>query len=203
MADSTGEPAFLFDLYGVLIREHGSAQFDRVARAVGEPEKNDRVHELYEGLRPDLDAGRVSELNYWNQIALRVGLIDLDVQEVINADYRGLYEGFEDAIDYVLGLKAAGHRVGILSNVPPGLGRLVREHHSGWLEQLDAVNLSFEIGAAKPEPMAFHVAVQSLGVDAGEVIFVDDRLPNVEAARAEGLRAIHYTTLENLKEQLR
>lgn len=198
----TDPQTFLFDLYGVLIRDHGSAQFERVARAVGEPEKNERLHELYEQLRPDLDAGRVSELNYWNQIALRVGLTDLDAQEVITADYRGLHEGDAAAIEFLLGLKAAGHRVGVLSNAPPGLAKLVREHHSGWLEQLDAVLFSCEIGAAKPEPMAFHLAVQALGVEAGEIIFIDDRPVNVAAARAEGLRAIHYTTLDDLKEQL-
>lgn len=193
---------FLFDLYGVLIKEHGAVQFERVARAVGEPSKNDKLHEVYESLRLDLDAGRVSEVNYWNQVKLLVGLEFLDIQEVIAADYRGLYERDQDMVDYVLSLKAKGHRIGILSNIPEGLAKLLKEHNSEWLDQLDAVTLSCDIGAAKPEPKSFHVALEALGEQAEDVTFIDDRLRNIEAAREEGLNAIHFTGLDSLKESI-
>nr|WP_245670312.1 HAD family phosphatase [Corynebacterium crudilactis] len=193
---------FLFDLYGVLIKEHGSAQFERVARAVGEPSKNDKLRAAYESLRLDLDAGRVHELNYWNQVKLLAGLEYLDIQEVIAADYKGLYECDQDMVDYVLSLKSEGHRIGILSNVPEGLAKLVREHNSEWLDQLDAVTLSCDIGAAKPESQAFHIALEALGADPADVTFIDDRLRNIEAAREEGLHAIHFTGLAALKESL-
>lgn len=193
---------FLFDLYGVLIKEHGPAQFERVARAVGEPEKNEKLHAVYESLRLDLDAGRVSEDSYWNQVKVLVGLEYLDIPEVVEADYRGLYERDEEMVDFVLGLKAQGHRIGILSNLPKGLAALVRQHNSDWLDQLDAVTLSCEIGAAKPEPKAFHAAVDALGVPPEEVTFIDDRLPNVEVAREEGLNAIQFMGFDDLKRAL-
>ncbi|WP_231133835.1 MULTISPECIES: HAD-IA family hydrolase [Corynebacterium] len=64
------------------------------------------------------------------------------------------------------------------------------------------MTLSCDIGAAKPEPKSFHVALESLGEKAEDVTFIDDRLRNIEAAREEGLNTIHFTGLDSLKESI-
>ncbi|WP_080792675.1 HAD family hydrolase [Corynebacterium pacaense] len=192
-------PAFLFDVFGVLIRTQGRAHLERIDRELGEPGRSQRLMEVYAELRPALDAGRVSETNYWNQIRLRAGLEFLDPAEAIEVDYRGVVEEENrDVVDLVLDLRARGYRVGILSNIPEGLARDLRNAHSTWLDKVDSVTFSYEIGAAKPEPEAFHAALESLGVPAERVIFIDDTERNVAAAREEGLQAIHFRGIDSL-----
>jgi putative hydrolase of the HAD superfamily len=47
---------------------------------------------------------------------------------------------------------------------------------------------------AKPDPAFYRHAEQRLGAAGGDVIFLDDALANVEAARSLGWRAIHYSS---------
>ncbi|MDN6237270.1 MAG: HAD family phosphatase, partial [Corynebacterium flavescens] len=166
--------AFLFDVFGVLIKSQGKAHVERIERELGQPHKTSKMMEVYNELRPALDAGRVSEISYWNQIKLRAGLEFLDPVEAIEVDYRGVVDlPNREVIDFMLELKDRGHTVGILSNIPPGLADDLREKHSAWLDRLDAVNFSYEIDAAKPEAEAFHHALESLGRPAGSVVFID------------------------------
>jgi len=61
---------------------------------------------------------------------------------------------------------------------------------------------SCRIGAVKPEPAAFHWCLAELGVDATDVLFVDDRQENVTAAEAVGIRAKLFVGAEDLLDHL-
>jgi HAD superfamily hydrolase (TIGR01509 family) len=62
--------------------------------------------------------------------------------------------------------------------------------------------LSFELGAAKPEPAIYLRCLESLGVEPGEAIFVDDRRENVEAGRALGIEAMLFEGEDALSAEL-
>ncbi len=53
--------------------------------------------------------------------------------------------------------------------------------------------VSCQTGVRKPEPAAFQIALDRLGVAPGEVVFVDDSQTNVDAAAALGMRAVRAT----------
>src|SRR5262245_27834572 len=57
---------------------------------------------------------------------------------------------------------------------------------------------SCEMGLRKPEPAAFAHIVNELGAPAGCILFFDDSLANVEAARACGLQGVHVTSDETV-----
>lgn len=52
-------------------------------------------------------------------------------------------------------------------------------------------------GCAKPEPLIYEKAITGFDVDPATTLFIDDLLPNIEAARAAGLQAIHYDALDH------
>jgi HAD superfamily hydrolase (TIGR01509 family) len=54
------------------------------------------------------------------------------------------------------------------------------------------------LGVAKPDPEYFRIADERLGAD--EVVFIDDALSNVEAARTHGWTAIHYPAETNWRQ---
>ena len=53
----------------------------------------------------------------------------------------------------------------------------------------------------KPEPGIYRYAIEGLGVEPGEALFLDDRLENVEGARALGLHSEIFTTWEDFLER--
>ncbi len=58
------------------------------------------------------------------------------------------------------------------------------------------------IQAAKPDSKAFAIVCRELEASPGELLFIDDALANVEAARAVGWRAIHFKGAAALREEL-
>ena len=75
-------------------------------------------------------------------------------------------------------LRSRGLKLGIVANHWPEPAWVVREEIAefGVLERVDAVVLSGEVGARKPEPAIFEYALEVLGVEPFEAMFVGDRL---------------------------
>lgn len=62
----------------------------------------------------------------------------------------------------------------------------------GYDDLFDQSFYSCELGAAKPDPAYFSLVLDRLGAQAGEVLFVDDSVANVDGARGVGLLAEHW-----------
>jgi 2-haloalkanoic acid dehalogenase type II len=100
-----------------------------------------------------------------------------------------LIELFEDAVETIRGLRARGLKIGILTNGPSELQRR-KLRRIGIEDEVDAVAVSEEIGASKPDPQAYERAVAMLGLEADEVAMVGDHVVNdVAGALAAGLAA--------------
>ena len=56
----------------------------------------------------------------------------------------------------------------------------------------DAGIYSYEVRASKPNRVIYEITAKQLGIDPAATFFIDDLLPNIEAARALGFRAHHY-----------
>ncbi len=88
-------------------------------------------------------------------------------------------------------LKASGARVHALSNFAHEKFALAAAAYP-FLRTFDVAVISGHEGVAKPDRRIFEILLARVGRPAGELLFVDDSLRNVEAARALGLQAIHY-----------
>lgn len=69
-------------------------------------------------------------------------------------------------------------------------------------QYFDELVISSETGLAKPDPGIFLHTLHKLGLDAREVVFIDDNSANVAAAESLGIKAIHFKNAEDLEEQL-
>jgi len=90
--------------------------------------------------------------------------------------------------------------VALLSNASSHL--LIDLELCGIADSFDAVVSSADIGVAKPAAGAFEAAAERVGVSLDSVLFVDDTLSHVEAARALGMRAERFADVDELREQL-
>lgn len=85
----------------------------------------------------------------------------------------------------------ATYKTAMLSNISvEGLAR--RFSQTELDEHFDVAIASGAIGFAKPEPEAYEVTADRLGVRLQECMMVDDRIVCVDGARATGMQAIHY-----------
>ncbi|HEX5855308.1 MAG TPA: hypothetical protein VFZ57_06775 [Thermoanaerobaculia bacterium] len=63
--------------------------------------------------------------------------------------------------------------------------------------------LSFEVGAAKPEPAHFHAALGRAGARSENAVYADDRPELVDAARTLGIDGFVVTDPDDLASELR
>jgi putative hydrolase of the HAD superfamily len=93
-------------------------------------------------------------------------------------------------------LRDRGLRLAVVTNTWPDPPKLVRREFDelGVTPLVDAVVLSGEVGARKPEPAIFEAALAALGVAAEDAVFVGDRLVDDVA----GAAAVGMTTVQAL-----
>ena len=58
--------------------------------------------------------------------------------------------------------------------------------------RFNAGTYSHEVRASKPGPEIYQHAIRAHGLEPGRTFFIDDLLPNIEAARQLGFQAHHY-----------
>lgn len=145
----------------------------------------------------DMLADKISERGYWalraKETGARVGE-DWDMLAMIRrtlGDDPNLHVRPE-ARDFVFLAKAAGRRVGILSN------ELELFYGAGTMAKLDILKLMDSLVDAthtkilKPDPRAYALGCEALGLSPQNVVFIDDQPRNIEGARAAGLIAIQF-----------
>jgi putative hydrolase of the HAD superfamily len=94
----------------------------------------------------------------------------------------------EHAIELVRDLRRAGVRTGLLTNGPSWMQRRKVEL-LGLESELDAIGISEELGASKPDPAAFAATLELMGSAPSETVMVGDHLDwDVRGALAAGMR---------------
>ena len=117
---------------------------------------------------------------------------------------RDIFTPIEPTWELARRLAAAGNRLAILSNtnavqwqyVTDGRFPPVALGHPA--SAFDWAIVSYEVGSMKPDRAIYDAAIERAGVAAHEVFFTDDRLENVEGARAVGIDAVQFVNADQL-----
>jgi HAD superfamily hydrolase (TIGR01509 family) len=104
-------------------------------------------------------------------------------------------------MEWVRVLRAQGMKMAVLSNMSRTVGDHFRRT-AKWIELFDHVCFSGELRMVKPDPAIYHVSLNALREPAAQTLFIDDREVNVATARALGMPAIVFTTVEQLHQDL-
>lgn len=114
----------------------------------------------------------------------------------MNADYAWL-PGVEALLAE---LQAQGVPMHVLSNYPPWWRRI--EARLGVSRYVQWTAVSCEVGLRKPDPAVYHEAARRAGLAPAELVFVDDRAGNVEAARGIGMAGVVFEGAAALRAEL-
>jgi len=140
--------------------------------------------------------GAITDEEYWLRIAPRLGLHTPEaISEFVQALFRDARTDLRVA-DLVRRLRGR-YRTGLLSNASDILPRLLGERY-GLDGLFDVKVISALVGLAKPDPAIYQLVLERLGTSPEATVFVDDYEPNVAAAVALGIRAIHFVGYEAL-----
>jgi len=146
----------------------------------------------------DMQAGRITERDYWLQRTREVGrLLGEDWHEMQTLVQRA--RGAEpDAVarPQTLALMrdahAAGLRLAILSNeLDLFYGAALRQRMAA-LRDVELIVDATYTGILKPDARAYALCTQQLGLAPAECVFVDDQRRNVEGARSAGMLALWF-----------
>ena len=109
---------------------------------------------------------------------------------------------FDETVDVLSQLKAAGQHCYALSNMEPE-AFATRYERFPFMQLFDGCVISGIEGVAKPDVRIFELLLDRYELDPVAIVFVDDSEPNVEAARALGITAVHYASARQLRRELR
>ncbi|HRI86813.1 MAG TPA: HAD-IA family hydrolase [Candidatus Hydrogenedentes bacterium] len=206
--------AILFDAAGTLLHVQPSVgdvyarEAERFGVCVSADTLNAAFQTVWRELRPSVDGGtpfhtsEAIERAWWRELVTRV--FDQACEGDAFADrfdpfFDALYLRFEqpevwrlydDVMPTLDALAARNIPIAIVSNWDSRLPRLLRA--MGIADRFEFILTSAEAGVSKPSPQVFHIAVERLRVNAGEVLHVGDSLDeDVNAAQHAGLRGVH------------
>jgi len=193
--------AVVFDYGMVLTGPQEPAAHAELLRITGLP--LERFEPLYWADRHAYDEGALTGLAFWEKIIRDAGL-DLPptaAAELNLWDARMWTTENPAMLAWQLELKQRGLLTAILSNMGDNVLANM-ERTFDWLPRFDVLVWSYQLRMAKPDPAIYRHVLSKLGTEPEETLFLDDRPVNVQAAQALGMKAIQFSTVEQLREEL-
>lgn len=197
----------VFDLGGVVFNWQPTVLLRQVLprHAHDEATAQRWVRDIFQAFDPagdwaQFDLGTVEPDVLAQRIARRTGLGADEVGAVIS----GLAPHMrvkQDTVALIHELKAQGHRLVYLSNMPHGLARWIEDDHpfADWFE---GGVFSARVALVKPDPAIFHAVIERMGVKDPVPVFIDDVQKNIDAAQALGWRGVRFDTAAQVRTDL-
>lgn len=193
--------AVIFDYGRVLTGPPDSDAHAELVRITGL--SSERFETLYWTDRQAYDEGMLTGLEFWRKLVRDAGLklSEPAIEELNLWDARMWTKADSIMLAWQLALKERGLLTAIVSN----MGNAVHEHMErelGWLGRFDVLVWSYQLKMAKPAPAIYRYALERLGTQPEETLFIDDRPENVDTAIALGMKGLIFSTVEKLRADL-
>jgi putative hydrolase of the HAD superfamily len=185
--------AVLFDYGGVLT---DGGRLSSTPRAVAQFFELDPDQVSIDDLHDSFGRGDISSEKFIAELNSRYGhnrSITAEDYVSINND---IYQPLASIHDLAAKLRSHGIKTGILSNVNGLIAdRLMAERgYDNFYPNI----LSHQVGARKPEPEIYAIALDKLGIPTERVLYIDDNPKNLEPARTLGMLTMHASSESQL-----
>jgi len=152
--------------------------------------------------RDALDQGTVTVADYWATIAGEIGADwnASDLQQLWSADFRSWISVEPGTVDLLSELHDGGTRIALLSNA--GFDFVSPFNFSPMARFFERVFVSAELDAIKPDPAIYREIIGELGITIDQLVFIDNKAVNTEAAAALGATVHHFVGVGGLREFL-
>jgi epoxide hydrolase-like predicted phosphatase len=194
--------AVFFDLGGVIVRTEFQAPRQRLADRLGMDydDLSKIVFDSDSGLKASM--GEISSEEHWASVIQRLKRPAAELVAIRDEFFAGDIID-RTLIEYIRSLRNK-YKTGLISNAWGDLRDFIAREKID--DAFDNMIISAEVGAMKPEPKIFQIALEQFWVSPKEAVFVDDFYVNVEGCEKVGMKGIHFkdavSTLQQLKELL-
>lgn len=190
----------IFDIGNVLIK------FDPLAYLVQEYEDFETVMILYREVFQSeewalLDEGLLDEDEAVRRVSDRIPEHGEIVEKLIKTWEYFLIDDIKPSIYFLKLFKEKGYKLYALSNYPQR-GFLYTEENYDFFKLFDGKVISYEVKKLKPDFGIYNSLLEKYSLRPEECIFIDDSYPNIEAARALGMNAVHFRQTSQFLEVL-
>jgi putative hydrolase of the HAD superfamily len=191
----------IFDYGLVLVPSPTAADFGSMAKILGV--SFETFYPLWENSRGAYDRGDITAEEYWLEMAAQThsSLNSQQIETLRQIEVEIWARPDPVMLAWLDALHAGGFKTALLSNMPLDLMYYVEKYFQ-WMQKFNFKTFSAAARLIKPEPAIYEYTLRGLGVPAGEALFVDDREPNIRAAKALGMHAIQFRTIAELKDDL-
>ena len=191
--------AITFDLGNVLIRvDH--LRFCRRLAALAHLTPQEIYAQVFESsLEPGYDTGRITSREFYQRVTDHFG-VALPYSRFCDlwCDLFDPMDGMGELIEHL----ASSFPLFLLSNTNALHFDYIKERFRNLLQPFRAFVLSYEVGSRKPEPAIYQSLIRQAGRPPQEILFVDDKVSFVEAARGQGLTAWQFHSPQELQPEL-
>jgi putative hydrolase of the HAD superfamily len=163
----------------------------------------EQFEKLYWADRHAYDEGKLSGVTFWQKFAAdnRLPLTQEQLDELYRLDAQMWTASDAAMLAWHDQLKASGIRTAILSNMGDSVLENI-EREFAWIHGFDALVWSFQVGVAKPDEEIYRHALDKLGTQPEEALFLDDKQVNIDAARVLGIEGLLFTNIDQLRSDL-
>ena len=190
----------LFDLGNVIVPFDVQLAYARMAELCACPSEEVAARIRATGLVRPFEKGEIAAEPFVRELSAALRL-DISYQEF--CDWWSCVFLPNPLVSEALLEDLAGrYRVLALSNTNPIHFAMLKEAYP-LLRHFHDYVLSYEVGAAKPEPEIYREAIERAQCRPEECFFTDDLAVNIEAAREYGMDAVQFLSAEQLDQELR
>jgi epoxide hydrolase-like predicted phosphatase len=191
--------AVFFDLGGVIVRTEFQAPRQQLAERLG-MEYDDLskiVFDSESGIRAAV--GEITSADHWAFVVKRLKRPAAELSVIREEFFAGDIVD-RTLVEYIRSLRGK-YKIGLISNAWSDLRDFVMREKFD--DAFDKMIISAEVGAMKPEPKIFQIALEQFGVKPKEAVFVDDFYINIEGCEKVGIKGIHFKDAESTLQQLK
>lgn len=189
-----------FDYYGVITEGISRSEFEkRIINLLGV--ESSTFKNVYSEFNQLINTNLLLPEDFWKKVVEKLGVPDRHEDLIKFIQNLPAEEINQQVLDLVDSLKNNGYKTGLLSNNT--LIAVERFKETGLANHFDVVVVSAETGFSKPDPKAFQIFAERLGVRVGELIFIDDTEKSLSTAKEVGYYPILFTNYESLIEKLK
>lgn len=153
---------------------------------------NQLVFESEQGTRAQ--HGEINRMELWDYVRSELKLAPGEYPDLHDRFFGG--DVLDTAlVDFIRSLKPR-FKIGIISNAWSQIEESLLEW--GIDDAFEVVIGSGDVGIMKPDPRIYQIALERLGVEPSEAVFVDDFIQNIHGAQALGIGAIHFQSREQV-----
>jgi len=148
---------------------------------------------------PLIRVGKITEDEIWKQFLTESGVKNVDVQHAKKL-WRQYQSAIPGTLELIMRLRNYYPIVACTDNGKEWVEYYKSEYHLNAL--FDAIVCSGDVGDHKPNPAIYAEAIKQTGVDAHEILFIDDNDKPLKGAAESGMQILKFTSAPQLEQDL-